>query len=146
MPGASIAAMWPEWWEDRFFVLLSTAESLKDQGHHEAAIVTAQTACEVCVEVFLEAGFRDKGIADLADPIGRLLPNYNVGNERVRRIYVAVCDDQIHQEPFWSSYQKHVERRNRVVHRGEKASRQEADDSIAVATEVVRHIRSKAGF
>ena len=145
MPGA-IAASWPEWWEDRFFILLNTAETLKNQGYHEAAIVTAQTACEVCTEVFLEAGFRNKSIAYLTHPIDALLPGYNIGNDKVRNVYAAVCDDQIQQEPFWASFKKHVQRRNRIVHGGEKASQQEAEDSIAVAEKVVRHIRRNAGY
>jgi hypothetical protein len=142
-----LAAYWPEWWENRFFVLLDTAKTLKDQGHSEAAIVTAQTACEVCTEVFLEAGFRNKGISYLNDPVEALLHNnYNLGNDRVRNLYAAVCDDPIQQEPFWSSFKEHVWRRHRVVHRGKRASQQEAEASIAVAEEVVRHIRRNAGY
>ena len=146
MSVGAMAMMWPEWWEDRFFVLINTAKTLKDQGHPEAAIVTAQTACEVCTEIFLEAGFRNQDIAYLKGPINDLLTNYNVGNPRVRRIYEAVCNDQISQEPFWARFQEHVKRRHRRVHRGEKASQQEAEDSITVAEEVIGHIRGKAGY
>ena len=75
MSVGAMAMMWPEWWEDRFFVLINTAKTLKDQGHPEAAIVTAQTACEVCTEIFLEAGFRNQDIAYLKGPINDLLTN-----------------------------------------------------------------------
>jgi hypothetical protein len=146
LSAALMAWAWPEWWDDRFFVLIKTAKDLKDQGHPEAAIVTAQTACEVCTEIFLEAGFRDQDITYLKDPITKLLPNYNVANPRVRSIYETVCDDQIGREPFWARFKQHVERRNRIVHRGENASQQDAEDSIAVAEEVIVHIRSKAGY
>lgn len=61
-------------------------------------------------------------------------------------MYAAVCDDPIHQEPFWGRFQEHVKRRNRVVHGGEQATHQEAEDSIVVAEEVVRHIRGRAGY
>ena len=127
--------------------MLDAAETLKNQGHYEAAIVTAQTACEVCTEVFLEAGFRNKGITYLADPIESLLRNnYNLNNDRVRGIYKTVCDDQIEQEPFWARFKEHTKRRNDVVHRGVRASQQEAVDSIGVVREVVTHIRSNAGY
>jgi hypothetical protein len=42
-------------------------------------------------------------------------------------------------------FQEHVKWRHRIVHRGEKASQQEAEDSITVAEEVIGHIRGKAG-
>ena len=76
-------------------ILLEAAKRLRDDGHPEAAIVTAQTACEVCTEIVLTATFRRRGIDYLSDPLGRLLHTYNVGNERVRRIYEAVTNDPI---------------------------------------------------
>jgi hypothetical protein len=82
----------------------------------------------------------------MSDPISDLLcKSYNLANDRVLQIYVAVCDDQIQQEPFWAQFKEHVRRRHRIVHSGQTASQQEAEDSIAVVDDVVQHIRLNAG-
>src|SRR5687767_2764159 len=47
-------------WQERYRFLLDSARQLRDQRHHEAAIVTAQTACEVCTEVVLTDALRDR--------------------------------------------------------------------------------------
>jgi hypothetical protein len=119
-------------WRSRFEVLLDSAKQLRDQDYHEAAIVTAQIACEVYTEIVLSAMFTRKDIEYLFDPISKLLNNYNLGHNRVRKIYVAVCDDPIHEQPFWSRFKQHTERRNNVVHRGQQADQADADDSITV--------------
>ncbi len=129
-------------WRERFEVLLDSAKQLRDQGHNEAAIVTAQIACEVYAEVVLTAMFARKNIEYLSDPIEEILPNYNLGNEKVRGVYVALCDDPIHQQVFWSRFKQHTKRRNDVVHRGTQANQADADDSITVVEEVIHHINS----
>ena len=132
--------MWPEGWKARYDILLDTAKRLRDDDHHEAAIVTAQTACEVCAEAMLSTAFQAKGIEYLSDPLAKLISSYNLANKRVRNVYVAVSGDRIHEEPFWASFVEHVERRNAVVHRGREATRQEAEDSIVAAEAVIRHL------
>ncbi len=140
MPGAAIWAMYPEWWTDRYEVLLDVAKRLRDDGHYEAAIVTAHTACEVCTETTLSAVFRLKGIEYLTDPLGGLISSYNLTNKKVRDVYEAVTNDRIQDQPFWPSFTEHVRRRNEVAHRGGEATQQEATDSINAAEAVVRHL------
>jgi hypothetical protein len=52
------AAGFPEIWEARYEILLTTAKKLRDEGYNEAAIATAQTACETYTELVLTAAFR----------------------------------------------------------------------------------------
>lgn len=128
-------------WGGRFKVLLQAAKDLRDNDHHEAAIVTAQTACEVCTEILLTVALRKRGVEYLSDPLDRLLPNYNLGNERVRKVYEAITDDLLTADAArWSKFQQHVKKRNGVVHRGEAATRAEADASISVVEDVIDHI------
>jgi hypothetical protein len=126
-------------WGQQYKFLLDTAKKLRDQAHHEAAIVTAQTACEVCTEVVVSGWLRAKGIEDyVADLITEPLRSYNPLDHRVRKVYEAFSEDEI--EPgklLWQSFRAHVERRNDIVHRGRQATPQEADDSIAVAEAII---------
>ena len=101
MSSAVMWAAWPEWWGNRYEVLLSVARWLREEGHHEAPIATAQTACEVCAETTLSALFRTKDITYLSDPVGNLISTYSLANDRVRKLYEAVSEDPIHEEPFW---------------------------------------------
>lgn len=138
---ASASATLFKRWQERYEVLLDTAHQLREQGHHEAAIVTAQTACEVCMEAVLTEVLRqrvgDDGVTDL---ITSSLGNYNPTNERVKKWYETLFDHRIQDESFWQSLTKHVARRHGVVHRGEEATSQEADESIAAVDDVIRHL------
>jgi len=125
---------------NRYGELLEAAERLRDDGHHEAAIATAQTACEVCTETTLQALFRIKGITYLTDPVCNLLPNYNLANERVRKLYVALSGDPIQDKSFWNTFKLHTKRRNEVVHRGHEAEPWESEESIEAVRSVVSHL------
>jgi hypothetical protein len=125
----------------RLNVLFTTACWLRDLGYHEAAIITAQTACEVCTAQVLADTFDSRGIGYLTDPVRELLPNYNLANERVRKFYAAVTNDDVAQQPYWARFRQHNHKRNGVTHRGENASRADADASIAVVEEVITHIQ-----
>jgi hypothetical protein len=125
----------------RLNVLFNTACWLRDRGYHEAAIITAQTACEFCTEMVLTDTFDSRGIGYLTDPVSELLPNYNLAHEKVRKVYDAVANDAIAQEPFWPEFVEHSKKRNKVAHRGEKATRPDADASIAAVEKVIRHIQ-----
>lgn len=87
---AWIAWAFPEMWKDRYEILLDTAKRLRDEGYHEAAVVTAHTACEVCTEITVSGALREKGLDHLSKPIDDLLPNYNIRNEKVRKLYEAL--------------------------------------------------------
>ena len=130
-------------WGARFEVLLEATKRLRDDGHPEAAIVTAQTACEICTEIVLTGTFQRRRIDYLSDPLGRLLPNYNIGNDRVRRIYEAVTNDSIAAADSvrWQRFQQHVKKRHGVVHGGQEATRSDANASIKVVEEIIEHVR-----
>jgi HEPN domain-containing protein/predicted RNA-binding Zn-ribbon protein involved in translation (DUF1610 family) len=138
---AAATATVSEWWEQRYKFLLDTARDLRSQGHPEAAIVTAQTAFEVCLGAVLTEALRKRvGDAAVADLITGALRPYNPKNDRVQKWYETLFEHRIQAEPFWQSLRKHVDRRNRVVHRGEEATAQEADESIKAVDAAIRHL------
>ncbi len=122
--------------------LLGTSQQLVDQQQYMAAVVIAQTACETFTEVAINAILREKALDYLDEPISELLPNYNLKNEKVRKLYVALTDDRIQDAPFWAEYTKLVSLRNRVVHRGKKPNKQQAEESLNAATEIISHIEN----
>jgi hypothetical protein len=89
-------------WQERYEVLLDTAHQLRGQGHHEAAIVTAQTACEVCTESVLTEALRERvGDDGVTDLITGSLGNYSPTNDRVKKWYETLFDHRIQDESFW---------------------------------------------
>jgi len=90
-------------WQTQYRPVPDTAKKLRDDGHHAAAIVTAQTACEVCTELVLTDVLRTRGVERLTKPLDDLLPRYNLANDKVRNLYVALSSDRIQDQPFWPS-------------------------------------------
>jgi hypothetical protein len=122
-------------------VFLATAEGFLGDGHFDPAVVSSQTACELATELALWYWFGRKGKgAQVAEPVMDLFQSFNLGNERLLRIYVALSGDTIQERPFWPRFKEHVRRRNEIVHRGYRSSEAEAQTSVEIAREFVTHI------
>jgi hypothetical protein len=140
VPVATYGA-YQNWWAERYGPLLEAARQLRNDGYHAAAIVTAQTACEVCTEVVLTDALRERvSEDDIADFITDSLRNYNPTTDKVKKLYELLFGNRIQREAFWSSFVEHVERRNAIVHRGQSATPQDAGESIATVDKVIRHL------
>jgi hypothetical protein len=131
------------WWAERYGPLLEVARQLRNDGYYAAAIVTAQTACEVCTEVVLtealHARVGDEAVADYIT--GSLRDNHNLLNGRVQKLYEVLFGHRIQEyQPLWQSFKDHVKRRNDIVHQGDEATVQGADDSIAAVDKVIQHL------
>jgi hypothetical protein len=122
--------------------LLQLARTLAQQGFHSQAVITAQTACEVYTEAVITRLIRARGIADLHEAIDSMIPNYNLANERVRRLYDALSSDRIQETEFWQRFKTHVERRHEAAHQGKGLSADVASASCQVAEELIRHLES----
>ncbi len=120
--------------------LLGTARQLVSEGRNELAVVVAQMASEVLAAPVLDALMRKKGLAYLEDWIDDRTPSSNLGNETVRKLYVALSDDKIQDQAFWGPYRAHVERRNDIVHRGLRVSKAEAEQSCEVVAQMLTHL------
>jgi hypothetical protein len=70
--------------------------------------------------------------------------NFNLGNKDVRKLYTKLTGDAIDTAPdiapVWARFETHVVRRHKVVHHGHRVSAADAQDSLAVATEVINHV------
>jgi hypothetical protein len=130
------------WWAERYGPLLEAARQLRNDGYHAVAIVTAQTACEVCTEVVLTEALRARvDDEDVADFITAPLHDYNLKHDRVKELCALTFGHRIQENhPLWQPFIRHVDRRNAIVHRGHEATAQDADESIAAVDKVVQHL------
>lgn len=109
---------------------------------YEVCVVTAQMACEICAERVLRKFFAERDVVFLESAIGELLPSYNLSNDKVRKVYVALTGDSIHQQFFWSEYKVVVSLRNKAVHAGSRIQESQAQMVLRVAKLVVKHLQS----
>lgn len=120
--------------------LMATAEQMIQEGKHEIAVVLAQMACEIFAEQVISAILKKKNLSYLEDALDDLLPSHNLANEKIRKFYVALTQDQIHHTFFWHDYKNLVSLRNRAVHGGGKVSRDQASVSIRAANHLIEHL------
>ena len=83
--------------------LLQSADRLLDDQHWGAAVIVAQTACEVIFQCALAARLAAIGQAGLALPIGKLARPCSPDNKTVRRLYNVLAGDDIAGRGFWSA-------------------------------------------
>jgi hypothetical protein len=120
--------------------LIDTARGFIDQGHHQMAVIVCHMACEIATERALSQAFARRGIQDLEEPVEKLLNGYNMGNDRIRKLYTALTKDEIEKEPFWAEFKASAERRNGIIHRGDIVDQPAAERSLRAATSFVAHL------
>ena len=99
------------------------AQSLIDQGHFNIAIVTCHMACEVAAERGFDAAYAAKELETLGEAIDGLMNGHNLGNEKHRKLYNALTGTELEKQPFWPRFKNASEKRNSIVHKGERATR-----------------------
>jgi HEPN domain-containing protein len=117
--------------------LLEKAEQLCQTGFYEAALVTAQSACEICCEQTFTLFLKQNDIAFIQSALRGLITNYNVSNGKTTKLYSAVARERIQDQPFWQAYKALVEHRNNVVHKGEPVSKEQAEGYLTTAKDII---------
>jgi HEPN domain-containing protein len=125
--------------------LLDTARAFLQRDECQVAVVIAQTAVEVLVEQIVSEQLSKRSTTpQLQEWIKERGKPFGLTNQS-RALYVALTNDEIQKTPFWERYRRHVTRRHDVVHRGDLVDRPMAEESVAVADEIIRHLEQKRG-
>jgi hypothetical protein len=126
-------------------VLLDTVDRLiraPELGNYEAAVATAQMACEIKMEQALSYMLNKRGTDPLVEVTRATLRGrgYSPNHELVRQVYGILSGDKIADAGFWSRFVAHAQRRNAVVHAGKRVTKEDAEASRDVARELVLHV------
>ena len=121
--------------------LLAKAQELIARDEFSIAVVVAHMACEISAERAISRAFAQKSIAYLEKSVLDFLSGYNLGNERIRKLYNALTGEQIQDQPFWQAFKTSADRRNDIIHGGKIATRSEAEESFQAASSLVAHLR-----
>jgi len=81
--------------------------------------------CELVTEFAFETLIRPHGLTQKERE--ELLPrSYDLNNKRVNALYMVLSNDKIKTRSFWAGYTTHANLRHAIVHRGERATAQQA--------------------
>jgi hypothetical protein len=119
--------------DPRHLELIALARQLCEEDKSELAVVAAQTACEVYAEVAVREMLQKRELGEFEEVIPELLAGYSLMDRQGQLVFHALTGESIQRSPFWSSYKTHVALRNRVVHRGEQVTGDQAADSVRAA-------------
>lgn len=123
-------------------ILLQTAWRLFGKNEYAVAVVVAHTACEVAVERIISQSLAQSNTPQVADAVSKLLNSYNLSNLKVRSLFDALTGKKItdDKQNIWEKFCKSVTRRNLAIHAGEQPTRDEAEESLVVAGEMIRYL------
>jgi hypothetical protein len=138
--GTNDQVFWPLLSYPRY--LMGVARNLIDgQGQFSIAVVVVHMACEVATEQKLSEAFTTRGLQYLKDSVMEPLNGYNLSNERIRKLYVVLTDDHIHNAGFWSRFKESATRRNRIMHDGLTVDKVAAEESYKAADDLLAHFK-----
>ena len=122
--------------------LMNAAETAFAEGQAKESVILAQTAVELFTEKTLGELYTQRDIEYLKAPFENLLINYNIGNSKVSKLYIALADDDIKQADFWAAFIAHTELRNALVHEAAEATIEQARASLESVSALIAHVRT----
>ena len=120
--------------------LFDKAKQYIKVNDNEAAVVFAQAASEMCTEYALTLLLEVRGIDFLTEPLLEIFRVRNITDKRLRKLYTILSGDHIQTMPFWEKLKKHSDRRHKIVHKGERCNKEEAEESISAIDQYIKHI------
>jgi hypothetical protein len=73
-------------------------------------------------------------------PLDAFIPNYSLGNDKVRALYSALTGDQIATAAFWPGYKALITARNAAVHSSKRVREGEAICGCDAAESLIDHV------
>lgn len=130
-----------------YIILLNAARGEITKNDFQQAVVLAQTASELFAEQVFDYLFKKRQIDYLQRPVERLLyRNFNFAHGKVVGLYEALANDRVTKTATWSNYKEHTELRNDVVHQGRDVTREQAERSLNIVENLIRHICGATGM
>ena len=125
-------------------MLLKRAEEELNKKEYSLSIIMSHAAIEICTERAFKLLFSFKGIEYLYDAVIKPSWKYNNLSEnshQVRRLYTALSGETFDKaNPLWKDLETHLKKRHGIAHRGVPSTKDEAELSVTVAKEYVKHI------
>jgi HEPN domain-containing protein len=121
------------------------AQDLLESGEHALAVVVAQTACEVLIREVLPTLVQPHITEDVFPWALQRIRQYTLNDRQTQDVWKRVAGSAIQDQDFWSAYKSHLDLRNRIVHRGEPATADEAAASLSTAATLIDYVERATG-
>jgi hypothetical protein len=121
--------------------LLKNAGALCDGGHYGMAVIGAHMACEVAVQGVLFQAWAAKNLPSVGAAVDDLFSGYNLGNDRIRDLYVALTGKEVQKQKFWGPFKESSVLRNHIVHGGVTVKENDARKSLAAAADLLQFLK-----
>lgn len=131
---------WP-----RHYALLSSAYAMREREENAHAVVAAQAACEVCAERAIGDLLRRRKLGPFQEIVLEYAANYSMLRGPSQEVWLALTLERFTAAPGFAEYKEHVERRNKIVHKGADVTWVEAEASLAAARGFLDYVERTAG-
>ena len=108
-------------------------------------MVVAQTACEVLIRDVLPTLVQPHVTDDVFPWALERIRQYTLNDRQTQDLWSRVAGSPIQKQEFWRAYKSHLDLRNRIVHRGEVASAEDAIESLATAEALIDYVEQATG-
>jgi hypothetical protein len=110
-------------------------------------VISLQTALEVYLELEVARLLEWRRLGSLGQVIyDRLVPSYTFTDSRLQALWFALTGDNIQTikktEEWWAGYALHIKLRHSIVHRGHKATKEEADGSVKATLGAMQYVQT----
>ncbi len=120
--------------------LLSLSKKLISESQFGVSIVVAHMACEVSTERRIRSIAMKRELEDLLEIVQNSMNGYSLGNRKNLNIYKIFSRDLIQDQKFWASYKNSCSIRNKIIHEGFIASKEDAEKSYNSTSEFVSYM------
>jgi hypothetical protein len=121
--------------------VLASARRLITDGQYQAAVLVALMACEVVIGDVIVRLMEQRGLKAVRDWAEEYKEGFSFGNSAIRALYFSLSGELIRKSfPRWKEYDRHVDLRNKVAHRGRPVTKIEAEQVCEVAEALVAHL------
>jgi hypothetical protein len=72
--------------------------------------------------------------------VADVLNGYNLGNDRIWKLYATLTGDKIQEQPFWGGFIRSAKRRDNIIRKGLIVGRADAEESIKAASDFLAHL------
>ncbi|QDU46591.1 hypothetical protein Mal52_51130 [Symmachiella dynata] len=130
--------------------LLETSKALIELEHFAPAVIVAHTACEVIVQRAASKAFQERKIADLEREFDAVCRWQSLLEKEHCKLFKKLTgDEKLTEQKFWKkqpTYKSSVERRNKVVHAGKDATKDEAEETLQICESFISYIEKTHGL
>jgi len=107
---------------------------------YSMAVIICHVACEMATDRALADAFEQLGNDALEQVIRRRIKSNRMGTEETRKLYTSLTGDKIEGQGFWQAYKESITRRDRIAHEGTLVSKEDAEETHAATSELVKHL------